>query len=53
MEYSASTSFRLPFIEPSAREVLIVWTLIKREELVRSGEENMAQTDRNRKRGKA
>ena len=41
-----STNFRLELIEPSAREVFIFWTLVKREERerVRRGEENMAQT---------
>ena len=30
--HSVSTNFSLQLIEPSAREVLFIWTLIKREE---------------------
>ena len=29
---SVSTNFRMELIEPSAREVLIFWTLVEREE---------------------
>ena len=30
--YTVATNFRLEFLEPSAREVSIFWTLVKREE---------------------
>ena len=41
---SVSINFRVELIEPSAREVFIFSTLMEKEERVRRGEENMAQT---------
>ena len=48
-----STNFRLKFIEPSVREVFILWTLVKRKDReegqLKRGEENMAHIQRDSK----